>query len=316
MKLDPKLQARLGTMFTAPQGERELSGQLLLVPVERLRTQAQPRQVFEEGALQDLAASIRELRDAGKGIDGTGILQPLLVRAHRDESEGIIYTVTAGERRLRAAKLAQLPRVPVVVTKSDEDDAWEQAIVENLLRADLAPLEEAEAMQKLMKSRGYSVREAAKRLGKDKGYIENRVRLLKMGADVREMVSLRKDAVAHARVIEAVKDPQARAELIRATIEDLASYPIIRDRAEKLTASTMTQTDQDEASLRKDISSTVENDGVAGARAALDTTRRKIRNIVGRLPDGPEGDAARDELARHVEAAIDELQRLITELRG
>lgn len=313
MKLDTKLQARLGIMFTAPEGERELSGQLLLVPVERLRTQAQPRQVFEEGPLQDLAASIRELRDAGKGIDGTGILQPLLVRAGRDENEGIIYTVTAGERRLRAAKLAQLPQVPVVVTKSDDDDAWEQAIVENLLRADLAPLEEAEAMQKLMKARGYSVREAAKRLGKDKGYVENRVRLLRMGADVREMVSLRKDAVAHARVIEAVKDPQTRAELIRATVEDLASYPAIRERAEAFTTGTQPETAQDKVSLRKDSTSTLKNDAVAGARTTLEATTRKIKNVARKLPD--DGNA-RSELVRHVEATIAELQQLVTELRG
>lgn len=235
MKLDPLLQARLGTMFAAPEGGRELSGQLLLVSIEKLRTGAQPRQNFEEAPLQDLAASIRELKGAGKGIAETGILQPILVRAGRGEDGGITYTVTAGERRLRAAKIAGLEQVPVVVSKSDDEDAWEQAIVENLLRADLSPLEEASAFDKLMKSRGYSVREAAKRLGKDKGYLENRLFLLRAPADVQEMVSARGDTVRAAREIARVEDAKARRKLIEFALGG-ASFGEIQERVKQATS--------------------------------------------------------------------------------
>ncbi len=314
MKLDPKLQARLGTIFASPDGEQDLPNQLLLVDVERLHTRPQPRSVFDESELRDLETSIRELHAAGQGIGGSGVLQPLLVRSHPESSqEG--FLVTAGERRLRAAKAAGVARVPVVVVEAADEDAWEHAIVENLLRADLSPLEEASAFQQLMKARGYSVREAAKRLGKDKGYIENRVRLLKMGEDVREMVSLRKDSAAHARVIDAVKDPQLRAELIRATVEDLASYPFIRDRVEKGAETSSTSTGEpDEVSLRKDTPAESEEDkALARAQFALDATTRKLQNVARSLPnDG----VARDELARRIEGSVAQLQELVALLRG
>lgn len=317
MKLDPKLQARLGTLFVAPPGESELNGQLLLVDVERLHTAAQPRTHFDADSLRDLEGSIRELRAAGQGIGGTGLLQPLLVRA---QDGG--YLVTAGERRLRAARGAGVPQVPVVLSEGGDEDAWEHAIIENLLRADLGPLEEAQAFHKLMKSRGYSVREAAKRLGKDKGYLENRVRLLKMGADVQEMVSLRKDSVAHARVIEGVSDPKLRAELIRATVEDLAPYPAIQARAEK--GSKVAPAIHQEVSLRKDTSKNATNDGatdgaltdskaIKEAQNALKAATLQLRDATRTLPAKAK---AREALARALEGNMAQLQALVGELRN
>ena len=211
MKLDPKLQAQLGQMFATPEGESELSGALMLVDVTKIQTTEQPRKYFDAETLRDLENSIRELHAAGKGIGGSGILQPLLVRSSTHGT----YVVTAGERRLRAAKTAGLQQVPVVVNESDDESAWEHAIIENLLRSDLGPVEEAEAIQKLMQSRGYSVREAARRLGKDKGYLENRLFLLKAPNDVREMVSARADTIRHAREIAKIENPKARHKLIR-----------------------------------------------------------------------------------------------------
>lgn len=215
MKIDHKLQEKLGELFAAPVGETELPGALLM-DIEKIHTAAQPRQYFDEVALKDLENSIRELHEAGKGIGATGILQPLLVRLQPSTSAGSEkkYVVTAGERRLRAAKSIGLKQIPVIVAEMSSEDAWEQAIIENLLRADLNPLEEAEALQKLILSRGYSIREAAKRLGKDKGYLENRLFLLKAPSDVRELVSARADTIRHAREISKITDVKIRSKLI------------------------------------------------------------------------------------------------------
>ncbi len=234
MKLDIKLQEKLGELFAAPLGESELPG-ALLVDVGKIETTVQPRQYFDEAALKDLENSIRELHEAGKGIAGTGILQPLLVRSCTEEgADGTKkYIVTAGERRLRAAKAVGLQQVPVLVNESNTDEAWEHAIIENLLRADLAPLEEANALQKLMQSRGYSVREAAKRLGKDKGYLENRLFLLKAPEDVQAMVSARADTIRHAREICKITEVAARRKLIESALTG-AAFTNIQTRVQKL----------------------------------------------------------------------------------
>lgn len=313
MKLDPKLQARLGTIFAAPDGEQDLPNQLLLVDVERLHTRAQPRTGFDESELRDLETSIRELHAAGQGIGGSGILQPLLVRSHNDNSQDG-FLVTAGERRLRAAKAAGVARVPVVVVETEDEDAWEHAIVENLLRANLSPLEEAGAFQQLMKARGYSLREAAKRLGKDKGYLENRLFLLKVGEDVRAMVSARADSVRHARAIDAVKDPHLRAELIRSTTEDLASYPAIQARIEEVSARADTRKDEANAQVSAYTDTSPDSDkALAQAQNALDGAARKLKILAKTLPN--EG-AARDELARRIEENVAQLQQLVADLRG
>jgi ParB/RepB/Spo0J family partition protein len=124
---------------------------------------SQPRQHFDEGALQDLAASIRE----------HGILQPVLVRPRGDGT----YQIVAGERRWRAARLAGLMEVPAIIEQIDDESALEIAIIENLQREDISPLEEADMFERMTSQHGYSLRKLAQKLGKDKGYIENRLRL-------------------------------------------------------------------------------------------------------------------------------------------
>ena len=230
MKLDPKLQAQLGEMFkpasppaaslVVPSSADSLntgnSPQLLMVEVDALQTGSQPRTEFDPAELQDLERSIGELSRAGQGIGGSGILQPLLARRLPDRKLHLV----AGERRLRAAKAAGIVRVPVVVGEAlSSEDAFGQAIVENLLRADLSPLEEAHALQKWMADTKLSLRAAAQKLGRDKGYLENRLRLLSMGEDVRTMVSFRKDTLPHARLIDAVRDAQQRKTLIEMVVE-------------------------------------------------------------------------------------------------
>ena len=215
MKIDPKLTAIVEGYFAcAPPDSAnaiEAGLQLRMVEVDALKTGVQPRTDFDVDELRDLQNSIAELSQAGQGIGGTGILQPLLARPLEDGSLQLV----AGERRLRAAKAAGCKTVPVVVGAAlSEEQAYGQAIVENLLRADLSPLEEARSLRKWMDEAELSVRVAAKKLGRDKGYLENRLRLLSMKSDVQNMVSARKDTLPHARLIDAVDDDIKRAELI------------------------------------------------------------------------------------------------------
>lgn len=308
MKLDPKLQAQLGQMFAAPEGESELSGALMLVDVTKIQTAEQPRKYFDTAALRDLENSIRELSVMGKGIGRTGILQPLLVRSGADGT----YIVTAGERRLRAAKAAGLKQVPVVVDENDDEGAWEHAIIENIVRADLGPLEEAEAIQKLMHSRGYSVREAAKRLGKDKGYLENRLFLLKAPDDVREMVSARADTVRHAREIAKVESPKARQKLIEAAVAG-APFGAIQERV-KSTLTPRKPEQSNQVSARADTSKqTPSDDAFAGAQSTLSAAVKEFKSAARALPPHKK---VRLNLASQIEKQVAELQKLIEQLRS
>jgi ParB family chromosome partitioning protein len=130
------------------------------------------------------------------------------------------YRVIAGERRLRAAREAGLPHVPAILVALPEHGILLAQLIENLQRQDLPPLEEARGIERLMQEQKLSIREAAKMLGKDKGYLENRLRLLKMGEDVQEMVSFRKDTLPHARLIDAADDPDLRRDLINAVVKE------------------------------------------------------------------------------------------------
>jgi len=219
-----KMQGLLGST----KGEREIEGVLLLVDIERVHATEQPRQTFAPDEMGQLIASIRELREAGQGVAGTGILQPILVRSRGTDGDG--YFIKAGERRYRAAREVGLPQVPVVVQEEKEEDAFEHALIENIIRHDLSPVEEGDALARLMARRGYSVRDAAKRLGKSKSYITDRLEVRRAGDDVRAMVSARADTLRHARKIDKVSDPVLRAELIRATLEDNGSFKSIEEQ--------------------------------------------------------------------------------------
>jgi ParB family transcriptional regulator, chromosome partitioning protein len=159
----------------------------------------QPRLALDQDALNELAASLRE----------HGVLQPILVRplpAGR-------YQLVAGERRWRAAQMAELETIPALVEDIDDGTALEIAIIENLQREDLSPLDEAAMYRRMTQGYGYSVRKLAQKLGKDKGYVENRLRLADAPSEIRELVSLRKDTVSHAYELMKVADPRRRKRL-------------------------------------------------------------------------------------------------------
>ena len=159
----------------------------------------QPRLSFDATSLEELAASIRE----------HGVLQPILVRPRGNNA----YELIAGERRWRASKTAGMESIPALVEDIDDDTALEIAIIENLQREDLSPLDEAAMYDRMVREHGYSVRKLAQKLGKDKGYLENRLRLADAPDDVRQLVSLRKDTLSHAYELMKVEDPKKRKRL-------------------------------------------------------------------------------------------------------
>jgi ParB/RepB/Spo0J family partition protein len=170
------------------------------IPVERITPNPeQPRMVFDEDTLQELAASIRE----------HGVLQPILVRPLGNHQ----FQLIAGERRWRASKIAGHATIPALVEEIDDDTALEISIIENLQREDLSPLDEAGMYDRMIHEHGYSVRKLAQKLGKDKGYLENRLRLADAPPEVRQLVSVRKDTLSHAYELLKVEDPKKRRRL-------------------------------------------------------------------------------------------------------
>ena len=161
---------------------------------------AQPRLSYDEESLTDLAASIRE----------HGVLQPILVRP-----AGSKFELIAGERRWRASQMANRETIPAIVVEFDEPTALEVSIIENLQREDVSPLEEAAMFRKMTETFGYSVRQLAQKVGKDKGYVENRLRLSDAPADIRELVSLRKDTISHAYELMKIGDERKRRRLAK-----------------------------------------------------------------------------------------------------
>src|SRR4029453_13003336 len=154
--------------------------------------------------------------------------QPILVRplgANR-------YQLVAGERRWRASREAGLTSIPALVEELDDDTALKISIIENLQREDLSPLEEATMFDRMVHEHGYSIRKLAEKLGKDKGYLENRLRLAGAPDEIRELVSLRKDTVSHAYELLKVEDPKKRRRLAAQVASGELSLVKLREKIE------------------------------------------------------------------------------------
>ena len=189
------------------------------VPLDRIEANPEnPRVVFDEAALEELAASVRE----------HGVLQPVLIRPHGTNQ----YQLVAGERRWRAARLAGLASIPALIEDLDDDTALEISIIENLQREDLSPLEEASMYDRMIKEHGYSVRKLAQKLGKDKGYLENRLRLADAPKEIRDLVSVRKDTLSHAYELMKVEDPRKRRRLAGQVARGELSLVKLREKIE------------------------------------------------------------------------------------
>ena len=195
----PPKKPRLGGGLDAliPSGAtRRPAAEGNVAAIEELHpNRGQPRRRFDEAALEELAQSIREL----------GVLEPILVR--RRQAGG--YEIIAGERRWRAAQRAGLREVPIFVRELSPKDAFEAALVENLQRADLSPLETARAFQRLIDEHGHTQETIAKRVGKDRSTISNALRLLKLPPVVMTHVDDGRLSEGHARALLVAQDVTA-----------------------------------------------------------------------------------------------------------
>jgi len=174
-----------------------------MAPIESLRPNPdQPRKVFDRDDLEELAASIRD----------KGVLQPILVRSHPKEDG--VWQIIAGERRWRAAQLARLTQAPIIVKEMDDVAVFEVAIIENVQRADLNPLEEADAYRTLMERFGRTQDAVAGVVGKSRSHVANILRLLQLPEGVLQHVRTGKLSAGHARALITAPDPVSLADQI------------------------------------------------------------------------------------------------------
>jgi ParB family transcriptional regulator, chromosome partitioning protein len=193
----------------APEGGEAGAGSLE-VPVNAVGPNPkQPRTRFDDETLAELAASIREV----------GILQPIVVRRAGDGA----YELVAGERRLRAAKLAGLATVPVVLRDSDDSELLREALIENIHREDLNPIELAEAFRQLLEELGLKQESLADRVGVSRSHIANTIRLLSLPLEVQQLLTDERITAGHARALLALGDDDAMRSLaLRIAAEDLS----------------------------------------------------------------------------------------------
>ncbi len=189
-----RLGRGLGALLADDNDTLAAEGEYMLCDIDAIEPNPyQPRKEMDEDALQELAESIAE----------KGVLQPLVVTPHDIEDK---YILIAGERRLRASKLAGLTDVPAIVREVETQDRLELALIENIQRENLNPIEEALAYQQLVKEFTLTQEEVAKRVGKERSTVANTMRLLQLPDFVKGDIGAGRLTMGHARVLLAVKD--------------------------------------------------------------------------------------------------------------
>lgn len=183
--------------------------ELLQIDIDLIEpSPAQPRTHFDEERLEELAQSIRS----------NGIVQPLLLRRH-----GARYQLVAGERRWRAAQRAGLQRVPAVVRDIPDNKLLELALIENIQRQELNPIEEAHAYKRLIESLGLTQEVVAQRVGRDRSFVTNYLRLLRLPEDIQRLVEEEKISMGHARALLGVDDPDIQRRVAKNVIDQSLS---------------------------------------------------------------------------------------------
>ena len=202
-RLGRGLAALIGEMDQPAEAAAKPQASDRHLPIELvIRNPNNPRREFSDDELNDLAASIRE----------HGILQPVVVREQAGGSG--VHEIIAGERRWRAAQRAGLVEIPVIVRNVDDKVALELAIIENVQRSDLNPIEEASGYQKLIDEYGYTQADLGDVIGKSRSHVANTLRLLKLPATVQAMVGNNELSAGHARTLVTAADPEALARHI------------------------------------------------------------------------------------------------------
>ncbi len=217
--------------------EQESNDSVAMVKITLLEpNKDQPRSLFDDDKLSELADSIKE----------NGVLQPILARPLDNGG----YQIVAGERRWRASRLAGLTEVPVYIKELDDKQTMQMALIENIQRQDLSPVEEAKAYKNLMDTYNMTQQQVAESVGKSRSAVANSLRLLDLTATVRDMVDNGELSVGHAKVLSGVDDDK-QCILAERIISEGLSVRQLEDEIKKLALSETKRSDDEKASIRK-----------------------------------------------------------------
>lgn len=252
---------------------------------------SQPRHQFDEKSLDELAESIK----------AHGLLQPILVR--KDKNAADMFEIIAGERRWRAAQRAQLHEVPVIVLELSDIEALEIALIENLQREDLNPIDEARGYQKLLEDFGHTQEKLAKALGKSRPHIANMVRLLTLPGEVTDLVRDGKITAGHARALVTADDPKTLArEIVSKGLNVRQTELLASQESAAVTGKPLSKTaqktaytkDTDTLALEKEMSDMLgmkvsidTKDGVSGALRIDFRNLDQLDEVLSRLSNFP-----------------------------
>ena len=244
-RLGRGLAALIGDMASVEGVRVTESSGVKRLPVELvIANRANPRRTFDSDQLEELTNSIRE----------KGVMQPLLVRPSEDPN---VFEIIAGERRWRAAQKAGLHDVPVIVREVGDKEALELAIIENVQRADLNPLEEAMGYNQLIEQFEYTQQDLAQVIGKSRSHVANTLRLLRLPEDVRGMVSSGQLTAGHARTLITAEDPATLARQIvdqGLSVREAEALSQQREPAAQRRKVTETSRDADTVALERRLS--------------------------------------------------------------
>lgn len=254
----------------------------------------QPRQEFRQVELDELANSIRQV----------GVLQPVLLRPSEDPTR---YEIVAGERRWRAAKLAGATQIPAIIKDIDDKLALEIAIIENVQRENLSPLEQAQAYQRLAEEFQLSQNEIADKVGKDRASVANYLRLLKLPKEVAELLNEEKITMGHAKAILSIKEPIAQVSLAKKVVSEGLSV-----RALEALVSRVVVLDAGRAAKEQSTAparGSAEEHGASNYPDVIDRMRRALGTKV-RIKHHPSG-RGRIEIEYFSEQELDRIIELI-----
>lgn len=278
-------RSRLGRGLAALIGDAESSAERprgqRRVPLASLRPNGRnPRRAFAEAELDELAASVRQ----------RGIIQPIVVRKLRDAADD--FEIIAGERRWRAAQRAKLHDVPVVVIEATDAEALQLAIVENVQRADLNPLEEADGYRALMDEFGHSQDEIADFIGKSRSHVANTLRLLKLSDKVKDYINTGRLSAGHARMLIGHPQADALAEQIVVRGLNVRQVEAIARAAGKNAAPARAAKNADTAALEKRLADalglavSIDHRGRGGTLSIRYRSLDQLDEVVRRLEGG------------------------------
>jgi ParB family chromosome partitioning protein len=203
--------------------ERDKSREILDLNIKKIiPNEYQPRRIFNDNALNDLVASIKE----------NGIIQPVIVRKTSDGS----YELIAGERRWRAAKMGGLKSIPAIIKDAAPVKALELALIENIQREDLNPLETAEAFQRLIKDFKLTHDDLSRRVGKDRATVSNYLRILKLPSEIKKLIAEGALSIGHAKALLQIENQRVQIDIARKIIQSGLSVREVERLSKKVAA--------------------------------------------------------------------------------